>query len=160
MPSDDEGLLIPSTSRPSGSQTGSPPPRFPRTCFMCITVISSQEAFDKHMEEHKNMPLLNCNVCKKGFLHEKLLVLHKQVLHPNLCDICNVELESTRMQIDHMLEVHRDIVDHIPFEEWCAGRLDFVTVSRSWLLFDIFGNFSFYILTNGNIIIFINFFNF
>ena len=88
---------------------------------MCVIAINDQEHFDKHMEEHRNMPLLHCIICQKGFLNEKLLVLHKQVLHPNLCDICNLELESTRMQIDHMLEFHPDVVDHIPFGEWHAG---------------------------------------
>ena len=48
------------------------------------------------------------------------MVLHKQVIHPSLCDICNLELESTRMQIDHMLKYHPDI---IPYGEWHAGIL-------------------------------------
>ena len=47
---------------------------------------------------------------KKGFLNEK-----------PLC-ICILELESTRMQINHMLEFHPDIVAHIPFDEWLADE--------------------------------------
>jgi hypothetical protein len=65
--------------------------------------------------------LKTCFICQKGFLNEKLLAIHKQVIHQNLCYICNLELESTRMQIDHMLKYHPENVDHIPFGEWHAG---------------------------------------
>ena len=136
LPDSDNGSS--STQIPSGDErwistpSVSPPPqRFPRACFMCVRAIEDQEAFDKHMEEHRNMPLLHCIICKKGFLNEKLLVLHKQVIHPNLCEICNLELESTRMQIDHMLEYHPDVVDDIPFGEWHAGIVCLTLILRS-----------------------------
>ena len=47
----------------------------------------------------------------------------QQVIHPSLCDICNLELEPTRMQIDHILKYHPDIIYHIPYGEWHAGIL-------------------------------------
>jgi len=124
MPSDDDRWL----------STPSPPPKgFPRACFICIMAIPDQETFDRHMEDHRNMPLLNCNICNRGFLNEKLLSLHHQVIHPNLCDICNIELETTRKQIDHILEFHPDVVEHIPFDDWHAGNLKSI-----WPIFALF----------------------
>lgn len=111
MPDDNNSWL----SSPSISP---PPTGFPRKCFICIQVCQTQDLFDKHMEDHKNMPVLTCEVCKQVFLHEKLLVMHKQRIYPNLCNVCTVEMESTSMYIDHMLEFHRDVVDEVSDEEW------------------------------------------
>ncbi|KAK6996384.1 hypothetical protein SK128_014321, partial [Halocaridina rubra] len=84
-------------------------PFFRVQCNQCAMYFESVSSYNSHMEKYHNVNIVKeCDICKKQFSTEKILLFHKSHSHNLLkCSRCGAELAKD-VFASHVLSVHRD----------------------------------------------------
>ena len=114
-------------------------------CPFCGLLFNAESRInlDKHIERHESVENFHCDECKKMFLNENLLTIHRSIHHDKnvvRCSECNECFPSTFLLSSHIVAQHD--VPMVYSCDMCSARFGSKDFLKELTLAD--GNLSFY----------------